>query len=112
MSCYVKIVINSRKSKIKCLLQRALEFFFADCQSSEYFFRICRTTKYKLEGNVARFFWKISIPAFFGEITDTMSQKHLQVNIEKYIALVIAGGLPDEEEQILLLGSLTSSKRN
>ena len=112
MSCYVRIVNNSRKSEIKCLLQRVLELFFADYQSSEYFFRICRTTEYKLEGNAARFYWKNSIPAFFGEINDTMSQKHLQVSIEKYIALVIAGGLPDEEEKMLLLGSWTSSKRN
>ena len=30
MSCVVKVVNNSRKSEIKCLLQRDLEFFFAD----------------------------------------------------------------------------------
>ena len=120
MSCYFKIVNKWRESESVCFNMLSNSLFrltwiiiikLKRLMIPNAFWSILCNNVYCQ--NAFIFYWKISILTFIwtDQINDTRPQNLFQQSIEKDIVWAIAGGLPDKEKRVALLGSSRSFQK-
>ena len=120
MSCYFKIVNKWRESESVCFKMLSNSLFRLTwiiiiklkrlMMPNAFWSILCNNAYYQ---NAFIFYSKISILTFIwpDQINDTRPQNLFQQSIEKDIVWAIAGGLPDKEKRVALLGSSRSFQK-